>query len=176
VKQTQVFEARPFDLNVGLPGGVAAGPMLGSRDAFAEQFVREQQSAVNYFTPQASVLTALESNFDLASSTNISNSLNSFFQSFSQLSINPNDTVSRQTVLDQAGQVARSFQQAATGLLTQSNDAGVQINNTVSEINNLAASIAQTMRPVASMPTGGWTPESMPSSTARWRVCRSSPE
>src|SRR5215469_490203 len=84
VKQTQEFEPLPFDPSVGLPGGVSAGTMLSSRDAFAEQTVREQQSAVNYYTPQVSALTALESSFDLSSSTSISSSLSSFFQSVSQ--------------------------------------------------------------------------------------------
>ena len=155
VKQTQVFEARPFDLSVGLPGGVAAGPMISARDAFAEQTVREQQSAVNYYTPQASALTALQSNFDLSSSTSISSSLNSFFQSFSQLSVNPNDAVSRQTVLNQASQLAHSFRQTALGLQTQSADVGSQITSTVNDINGLASTIAQINSESRIDPNGG---------------------
>jgi len=34
-KQTATFEALPFDPTVGLPGGVAAGPVQSSRDAYA---------------------------------------------------------------------------------------------------------------------------------------------
>src|SRR5271155_3640509 len=38
--QTQTFQALPFDLSVGLPGGVSAGPVESSRNAYAEQAVR----------------------------------------------------------------------------------------------------------------------------------------
>ena len=155
VKQTQVFEAQPFDLSIGLPGGVTAGPMISSRDAFAEQTVREQQSAANYYAPQASVLTALQGNFDLSSSTSVASSLNSFFQSFSQLSVNPSDTVSRQAVLDQAGQLARSFQQTASGLAQQGSDTGGQITSTVNDINSLASTIAQINAEGRVDPNGG---------------------
>ena len=155
VKQTQVFEAQPFDLSIGLPGGVTAGPMISSRDAFAEQTVREQQSAANYYAPQASVLTALQGNFDLSSSTSVASSLNSFFQSFSQLSVNPSDTVSRQAILDQAGQLARSFQQTASGLAQQGSDTGGQITSTVNDINSLASTIAQINAEGRVDPNGG---------------------
>jgi flagellar hook-associated protein 1 FlgK len=155
VKQTQEFEPLPFDPSVGLPGGVSAGPMLSSRDAFAEQTVREQQSAVNYYTPQVSALTALESSFDLSSSTSISSSLSSFFQSVSQLSVNPNDAVSRQAVLDQAGQLARSFQQTASGLAQQSADVGTQVTSTVADINSLASTIAKINADGRVDPNGG---------------------
>jgi len=122
---------------------VAAGPVVSSRDQFAEQAVRDQQSAVGYYTPQVATLTALQNNFDLSSTTSISASLTSFFQSFSQLSINPNDTVSRQAVLNQATQLAQSFQQTATGLLNQSEAVDSQTSTTVAQINSMAATIAQ---------------------------------
>jgi flagellar hook-associated protein 1 len=143
VKQTQVLEARPFDPAKGMPGGVAAGVIVSSRDQYAEQAVREQQSGLGYFNPQASNLTALETNFDLSSSSSISNALSSFFQSFSQLSVNPNDTISRHAVLDQANQVVLSFQHTAGGLQTQSADLDQQTRSTITSINSLAATIAQ---------------------------------
>jgi len=155
VKQTLIPEPLPFDLTQGLTGGVLAGPVVSSRSQFAEQSVREQQSALGYYTPQASDLSALENNFDLSSSSGISATLNSFFQTFSQLSINPNDTVSRQAVIDQAGNLAQAFRDTATGLFTQANDVSTETQTDITQINSLAQTIAQINAKGRTDPSGG---------------------
>ena len=45
VRQVQDFDALGFDLDKGSPGGVAIGQLLNSRNEYAEQSVRRQQSA-----------------------------------------------------------------------------------------------------------------------------------
>lgn len=142
-KQVQVLTALPFDLSVGLPGGVADGATLSSRNAFAEQSVREQQSQLGYQKQIATDLTRLQSYFDLSSTSGISSSMDGLFNSFSQLSINPNDTVSRQAVLNQAQQVAQSFQHTAAGLGSATNAVDDETRATVDNINRLAGQIAQ---------------------------------
>ena len=142
-KQTQVMEALPFDITVGLPGGVRAGPVVSSRNAFAEQAVQQQQSALGSYKQRASDLSAVETSFDLTSQSGIAGSLSSFFQSCSQLSINPNDTVSRQAVIDQATRVSQSFQRSASSLLTQNNAVERETRTTIDAINRLAATIGQ---------------------------------
>lgn len=142
-KQTQVMEALPFDITVGLPGGVRAGPVISSRNAFAEQGVRNQQSALGSSKQRASDLSTVETSFDLASKTGISGALSGFFQSFSQLSINPNDTVSRQAVIDQASRVAGSFQRTASSLLAQDSAVERETRTAIDGINQLAATIGQ---------------------------------
>ncbi len=123
-KQMATFVAQPFDLTVGLPGGVSAGPVQSSRDAFAEQAVRSQQTDVNYYQQKVSDLTAIESYFSTSSTSGIGPAITSLFQSFSTLSVNPNDTVSRQNVINQAQTVAQNFQSTASGLESQ----GTNIN------------------------------------------------
>src|ERR1700730_2629859 len=66
-KQVQTFEALPFDVAVGLPGGVSAGPVASARDAFAERNVRDHQSALESSRQTASALSELQSYFDLSS-------------------------------------------------------------------------------------------------------------
>ena len=138
VRQTQTFEALPFDLTVGLPGGVSPGPVLSSRDAFAEQSVRDQQTALGLFQQKVSDLTPLESFFDLSSTSGIAPAMNGLFSSFSQLSVNPNDTVSRQTALDKAAALAQQFQDTANGLLSQGSNIDQQARSTIDSINHLA--------------------------------------
>jgi len=141
-KQEASFEALPFDVSVGLPGGVAAGPVQSSRDAYAEQSVRDQQSASNYSQQQVSDLTPLQSYFDLSSTSGLGTDMSALFNDFSALSVNPNDTVARQTVINAATTVAQDFNDAANGLLSQGADMNQQTTSVISSINQLASTIA----------------------------------
>lgn len=143
VVQTQVLEADALDLTRGLVGGVTAGPVVGARDLYAEQAVRQQQTAVGLYGQKVSDLTPLQSFFDLSSTSGLSSSMDALFSSFSQLSVNPNDTVSRQDVLNKAATVAQQFQSTASGLLSQTTNLNQQTHSMIDNINQLAATIAQ---------------------------------
>jgi flagellar hook-associated protein 1 len=141
-KQTMTFEAQPFDLTVGLAGGVQAGPVQSSRDAFAEQSVRNQQTTVNFYQQKVADLTPVESYFPTSSTSGIAPDMSQFFDDFSALSVNPNDTVARQTVLNDASTVAQDFNYAANGVLNQQANINQQAGSTVASINQLAGTIA----------------------------------
>jgi flagellar hook-associated protein 1 FlgK len=142
-KQRASLEALPLDLSVGLPGGVTLGQTQNSRNGFAEQAVRDQQTALGYYQQKTSDLTPVENYFSLSSTSGIAPAISNLFQSFSQLSVNPNDTVSRQAVLNQATTVAQAFQQTASGLLTQGNNLDQQTHGVIDNINQLAGVIAE---------------------------------
>jgi len=142
-KQAMSFEAQRFDLTVGLPGGVATGPMQSARNAFAERSVRDQQTASNYYQQKVADLTPIQSYFDLSSTSGIAPSMSDLFNSFSGLSVNPNDTVSRQSVIDKAARVAQNFNYAANGLVSQGSDIDQQTRAAIGSINHLAGVIAE---------------------------------
>ncbi|HLH40755.1 MAG TPA: flagellar hook-associated protein FlgK [Bryobacteraceae bacterium] len=140
--QTASFEPMPFDPG-RLPGGVEAGPLISSRNEYLEQAVRSQQTALGYASQRAGDLGQVQSSFSLTSTNGIDTALNNFFNSFSQLSVSPNDTVNRQAVLDAANSVAQSFQTAAGAIVQVSTNVVSQTNGVVSQINDLAAKIAE---------------------------------
>ena len=142
-RQVQTVEARPLDIAEGLPGGTYAGPLLSTRDTYAEASVQQQQAALNFSKQTVSDLQNLQPLFDLTGASGVSGAINNLFDSFSQLSINPNDTVSRQNVLTQAQTVAQSFQQAATGIMNQATTVDTETQGTVNDINRLGGIIAQ---------------------------------
>jgi len=142
-RQSLETAALPFDLTVGLPGGVLSTGTLSSRNANAEQNVRTQQSALGLATEQTNDLGALQPYFSLTSSSSVSSTLSQFFNSFSQLSITPNDATARQTVINDAGQLAQAFQQTANGLQSQAATSATNAGGTVGDINSLATNIAQ---------------------------------
>ena len=142
-KQTPQLEALPFDITVGLPGGVKSGPVVSSRDAFAEQAVRDQQSSLGSSKQKAADLSAVETSFDLTANSGIAGALSSFFQTFSQLSVNPNDAVSRQAVIDQATRLAQNFQRTATSVSSQGSNVERETGTTIDAINHLAATLGK---------------------------------
>jgi len=142
-RQVQTVEARPLDIAEGLPGGTYAGPLVSTRDTWAEASVRQQQSALSFSQQTVSDLNYLQPLFDLTGASGVSGAINNLFKSFSQLSINPNDTVSRQNVLTQAQATAQAFQQAATGIMNQATTVENETRGTVDDINRLGGIIAQ---------------------------------
>src|SRR3984885_4979766 len=141
-KQTATFVAQPFDLTVGLPGGVSAGPVQSSRDAYAEQAVRTQQTALGFSNQQVTDLTSIEGYFSTSSTSGIGPAMSNLFASFSQLSVTPNDATARQNVLNQAQTLAQNFQTTATGLESQGTALDAQTSSTIASINQLAGEVA----------------------------------
>jgi flagellar hook-associated protein 1 FlgK len=141
--QTATLEARPFDLVTGAPGGVMLGPTESSRNQFVEQSVRTQQAASAYDQQKVSDLSTAQNYFSLSDTSGIAPAISALFQSFSQLSVTPNDTVARQTVINNAITVAQDFGDTANGLLSQTNDLHQATSTTIATINQLAGTIAE---------------------------------
>lgn len=141
--QVASMVAQPFDLATGLPGGVSAGATQSTRNQFAEQSVRTQQTAYSYDQQQVTDLSSAQNYFSMSTSSGIAPAISALFQSFSALSVTPNDTVARQTVLNDAATVAQNFNDTANGLLSQANNLQEATSSTIDTINQLATSIAQ---------------------------------
>lgn len=153
-KQIQTLEAAPFDIEEGYPGGMYAGPVLSTRDTFAETSVQTEQSAANAAGQTVSDLQTLQPQFDVTGASGISAALNGLFNSFSQLSVNPNNAVSRQNVLNQAQTTAQAFNQTATAILSAGNSVNSETQATLGDINRLAGTIAQINAQVHKNPDG----------------------
>jgi len=110
-----------------------------SRNEFAETAVRQQNSLLGHFDQLTSVLGSVEPNFSASGTTGIPGAINNLFAGFSGLSTNPNDTTARQSVIDQANEVAKSFNSAAANLANIQGNARQQISSQVDTINHLAS-------------------------------------
>jgi flagellar hook-associated protein 1 len=141
-RQDLPMEAMPFDPANGIPGGVAAGPLQNSRSDYLEQSVRNQQQQLGFAQQRVQDLGQVTPLFDLTAGSGLPSALNSFFNSFSQLAVNPNDAATRQSVIAQASQIAQAFNQNATGLQQASGNVDSQTRANVSQINQLAGQIA----------------------------------
>jgi|SRR3984957_2151403 flagellar hook-associated protein 1 FlgK len=153
-EQNQTLAADSFDPSASLYGGVSAGPVLSSRSQFLEKSVQAQTTLLGTAEQQASDLKPLQSLFDLTSATGISGSINSFFNSFSSLSVSPNNTETRQNVIAQAQGLATAFNQAAIGINTVSNNVDQETGDSVATINQIAGDLANINQQYAASPSG----------------------
>jgi flagellar hook-associated protein 1 FlgK len=141
-RQEQTLVAEPFNPAEGLSGGVLAGPMVSTRSQYLERAVRYQQEQLGSAQQKATDLSQIEPLFDVSGQSGVPGALSQFFNSFSQLSVNPNDLASRQNVIDAASQVAEAFHQNALGIARVAGDIDTQTRASVTAINQAAAEIA----------------------------------
>lgn len=135
--------AQPFDPREGLPGGIAAGEVQNSRDEYAEQAVWTDQQGFGSADQTVTDLTTVQPLFDVTGSSGIPAALNAFFQSFSALSVSPNDAVARNNVLSSATALTQQFNSTATGLGNASLNLNQEIASAAGTINGLTRQIAQ---------------------------------
>jgi flagellar hook-associated protein 1 len=141
-RQTQTFEALPFEIGTGQMGGVTAGAIESARDEFAEQNVRSTNAQLGQYGQQVEILTNLQSQFDISGNTGIPAALNSLFGAFSTWSVSPNDGTARQNVLSTAQSVAAAFQNTAANVAKLASGADTITSALVERVNALASQLA----------------------------------
>ena len=120
----------------------AAGEVLSARNNFAEEAVRNRQGSLGNSAQKAADLAQVEQIFTIADGAGINGALGNLFGSFSQLTVSPNDSTSRQIVLDRAQALAGAINSASTDLSKSSSSLDTQAKSAVDDINRLAAQIA----------------------------------
>ncbi|HEY7387180.1 MAG TPA: flagellar hook-associated protein FlgK [Bryobacteraceae bacterium] len=130
----------PFD-PPALDGGVSAGAIQSSRDEYAEQSYRNQNTGLGQQQQLVNSLTSLQSIFDISGNSGIPFALNSFFQSASAWAQNPTSNESQQQVIAQANNVAQAFQQASISLQQLSQQTDSQTQSVVQQVNQIVGQL-----------------------------------
>lgn len=141
-KQRQILDAKRFDLPSGIPGGVEAGRVADYRNPYLEEGVRRRAEQFGMWDQSTRDLSGLESIFSVQPGAGVPGALDRLFQSFSQLTVAPNDRTARRLTLDRATEVASSFNSVARGLTEARGTANAEISATVARINQIGERIA----------------------------------
>jgi flagellar hook-associated protein 1 len=150
--QRQTLQAAPFEQGTGLLGGLRAGPVTSADSPFLDRAVRNQTQQLGSAQQQASDLNQIQPLFDTSGQALVPGALSAFFNSFSQLSVNPNDQPSRQNVITAAQTVAQQFNANALGIQRAQTSVQQEAGETVNTINQLAAQIANINREYQATP------------------------
>jgi len=140
-KQRLELVADGFDPEMGLSGGVSSPGLLDSRDAYADQNVRQQMSQQGASDKRVALLQQLQPLLQISDGAGIPGALNTMFQAFSALTVSPNDANSRQQALTAAGGVATSFQQAASSLGGLVSSTDQDLESTVAKLNSIGSQL-----------------------------------
>lgn len=142
VKQRQILEAKRFDLPAGIPGGVEAGRVADYRNPYLEEGVRRRGEQFGRWDQSTRDLASLESVFSVQPGAGVPGAFDRLFQSFSQLTVAPNDRTARQLTLDRAREAATSLNTTARSLTEARGTANAEIQATVARINQIGERIA----------------------------------
>lgn len=138
--QSLQLVSEPFD-PPSLDGGVGAGTIQSSRDEYAEQNYRDQNTGLGLQQQLETSLTSVQSIFDISGNTGIPYALNNFFQAASAWAQSPTSQEDQQQVVTQAGQVAQAFQQASVSLQQISQQTESQTQSIVQQVNQVVGQL-----------------------------------
>jgi flagellar hook-associated protein 1 FlgK len=144
--------------SAGAEGGLVAGPLVSSRSTYLDQAVRTQTEQLGNAQQTASDLSQIQALFDTTGQAGVPGALTAFFSSVSQLSVNPNDQPSRQSVITAAQGVAQQFNQNAIGIQQTSSNVNAETSGTVASINNMATQIATVNQQYQNTPDAAQNP------------------
>ncbi len=133
----------PLPEPYGLLGtGVSVDSVTRATDQFVAAQMRDVNQSMSYSSEQNQILTQVQSSFDEPSDTALSGNLTQFFNAWQTLSTNPEDSSSRNAVLQSGVQLAQSFN-TLSGDLTQLRSSLVSdVSDKLSTINTLTSQLS----------------------------------
>jgi len=155
---TEGYTRRRLDLAERLPvngvGGVEVLGVRATRDAFVDQRLRNELPGESRDSTTYAALSVVETSLGAAGQS-IDGALSALFGAFSTLSIDPQSSVARDGVLQQARRLAGAFNEMAQRLGDSRQQADSDIRGSVDTINQLTTTIASLNRAIGDAPVGG---------------------
>jgi len=141
-------------------GGVDVQEIRRLRDRFLDASVLNEQQLLGRSQAQSDILERLQSVVNDPAGTGLSAMLDNLFQGFQDLATSPTDVATRVTVVDRANQLASTLQRM-TGQIDQiKGDLTGQIQQKVTDANNLLTQIADLNRQIIAT-NGGPVPNDL---------------
>ncbi|MBP6772006.1 MAG: flagellar hook-associated protein FlgK [Gemmatimonadaceae bacterium] len=139
--------------NVGT--GVHVETIVRKRDLLLDETYRSAEGQASSTELRRDMLGQVESIFGEPTDAGMTNALDQFWTSWSDLSSNPSSGSSRTVVQQRGRQVAQLFNDYDTQLTQQRTSSYSRLENTVSQINSLASQVAELNNRIVSAETGG---------------------
>jgi flagellar hook-associated protein 1 FlgK len=123
--------------------GVEVGAVDRLRDAFTDLQLRQQYTLSGYYTVLADGYAQVEAVFNEPSDSGLNEQLGRFWGAWQELSLNPQDTAIRTSVIQSAQNLASLFNGMVDRLRQLQRDLNFRVTSKVAEINELAERIAR---------------------------------
>ncbi|MFC4387021.1 flagellar hook-associated protein FlgK [Gracilibacillus marinus] len=137
-----------------IPGQVGSGVEAGSiqriRDSFIDKQYRQENTKVGFYETRADMMSKMESILNEPTNEGLSETLDLFWKSLQDLSVNPEDSGARSVVKERANALADAFsyvhnslQQVRANLKTEIGVDNTKVNSILDQINQLNGQIAK---------------------------------
>ena len=136
-------ENRPLNDQPGQVGsGVQVAEIRQQIDRVVEDSLRRSGSALGTFDAARSWLLRVQDSVGTSGEQGLGAAINEFFRAWQDVSTNPADLTARTVLLSRANTLALHFNRTATDLDRQRQGIDAEVDQTITDINGLAAKIA----------------------------------
>lgn len=140
-------------LRIGM--GARAGMVTRTNNEYLEKQLEREGTQLGYQSARSEMLGRVEQVYNEQVNKGLNHSLGNFFNSFRELSNNPESLATRTMVKESAQYLAKDFERVHTQLSEIQNDADFRITTKVEEVNQLTREIAQLNEKVQIVELGG---------------------
>jgi flagellar hook-associated protein 1 FlgK len=135
--------------------GVQVDSILHIRDLFLGEQYRQDAKSLGQWQYKGKLMTEIESLFSEPNDNTLSHALNKFWDSWSDLSTNPNSISSRVAIVEQANLMVNSFHDLSTRLDSLQSSIDRDLVGYTDEINRLTTEIASINKLTRTVELGG---------------------
>lgn len=140
-------------LRIGM--GARAGSITATRNEFLEKNIQKEGTQLGYNDARSELLGRVEQVYNEQVNKGLNHSLGSFFNSFRELSNNPESLATRTAVKESAMGIANDFKKVHEQLTAIQSDADFRIATRIQEVNQLTKEIAQLNEKVSAVELTG---------------------
>ncbi|WP_160670640.1 flagellar hook-associated protein FlgK [Clostridium sp. C8-1-8] len=164
-QRANIETTRPQSLGGMEAGQLGTGAQVSTveriRDTFLDYQVRNETSISGQYNTRNTFLSQIEDVFTEPSDTGISTLMGKFFDSWQQLSKQPQSSNARTVAVQQTVALTDSLNHAYTQLKDLKNNAQSLIKNTVTDMNSTLNQIGQLNKEIISVKNAGDTPNDL---------------
>jgi flagellar hook-associated protein 1 FlgK len=165
-KSTEGYSRQRVDLVTNLPVGegklrigmgARAGTVTRTNNEYLEKQLEREGNQMGFLDSRSEMLGRVEQVYNEQTNEGLNHSLGNFFNSWRELSNNPESLATRTQVKESAEYLAKDFQKVDTQLKEIQRDADFRITVKVEEVNQLTKEIANLNEKIQSVEIGGAT-------------------
>ena len=162
-RQNVRFEdRRGISYNPGLLGqGVMAAEIYRNFNQFVENSYLDRYSQQNRWTEQNTIMQSVESLFNEANRSGISSAFGTFFDSWNNLNLRPDDDSTRQALLSNADTLAKAIANTRASLENMQHEMDTYIDQGVQQVNELIEGIRNLNQQISAGTSANQTPNQL---------------
>lgn len=141
--------------------GVQAGTIQRVREGYLDQQFRNENNKYGYWSAKSDALDKMEDIMNEPSEKGLSKTMDRFWQSLQDLSVNPDDSGARSVVIQRGAAVAETFNYLSNSLTSIQKDIGSQLDTTVLEANSLMRQINEINKQIGEIEPHGYLPNDL---------------